>query len=262
MTDAWPRKRFGQNFLHEKKIIQKIILGIAPHPGDHFVEIGPGKGALTASLARTAARLDVIEIDRDLVARLRQQKWADAIHIHEADALQFDFAMLDSNSMRLVGNLPYNISTPLLFHILRQAELFTDIHVMLQKEVVDRMAAGPGSKTYGRLSVALAARCIVEPLFNIKPGAFTPAPKVDSSFARLVPLAVPLIDADTTPAFEAVVTSAFGMRRKKLGNSLAKLLNKKDIIAADVDPSQRAEELSVQAFVRLAEQYLQHAGQL
>ncbi len=252
------RKRFGQNFLHDANTIARIIAAIAPQPGDHIVEIGPGQGALTRQLVNRCARLDVIEIDHDLAASLAQQEWAAGIGIHTADALDFDFSILADKAkshnvrLRLVGNLPYNISTPLLFHILDQAALFTDMHVMLQKEVVQRMAAGPGSRTYGRLSVALAARCRVETLFTIKPGAFRPAPKVQSAFARLVPLDSPRVPAQDWPAFEQILRSAFGQRRKQLGNALQAVMNPDAIRQAGVQPTQRAEQLGIDDFARLA----------
>ena len=248
------RKRFGQNFLHDAGIIRRIIDSINPQPEDHFVEIGPGRGAMTRPLAAAAGTLDVIEIDRDLAAALRTRDWFDTITLHEADALKFDFAQLDTGGrkLRLAGNLPYNISTPLLFHLLRYRDLFADLHVMLQKEVVQRMTAEPGNKNYGRLTVALAAHCSVESLFVIRPGAFTPAPKVDSAFARLVPLAKPLVSPAEQDAFDTVVRLAFGQRRKQLGNALQTVLPAAAIEAAGIDPRLRAEALTVTDFVTLA----------
>jgi len=249
-----PRKRFGQNFLHDGNIIERILTSLAPAPGDHFVEIGPGQGAITRPLSERVQRLEVIEIDRDLAAALAASEWANAITIHQGDALKFDFAALTAapGSLRLVGNLPYNISTPLLFHILESHHLFRDLHVMLQKEVVQRMTAAPGSKTYGRLTVALAARCSVESLFVIRPGSFFPAPKVDSAFARLTPLPQPLISAEHSDIFDTVVRNAFSQRRKQLGNALSNVLTPEQIIATDIDPKARAENLDVTDFVRLA----------
>jgi 16S rRNA (adenine1518-N6/adenine1519-N6)-dimethyltransferase len=258
MNTPRPRKRFGQNFLHDKGVLGRIIDAIEPDKNDHFVEIGPGRGAMTRLLAERSAHLDVIEIDRDLAAALAQQAWIinTGVTIHTADALSFDFNTLEESSgqLRLAGNLPYNISTPLLFHLLRFNRLFRDLHVMLQKEVVQRMTASPGSKTYGRLSVALAARCEVESLFYIGSGAFTPAPKVESAFARLVPLAEPLVADHELPAFDAVLRAAFGKRRKQLGNALQTLLSSDAIERAGVDPSQRAESLSADDFASLARQ--------
>jgi 16S rRNA (adenine1518-N6/adenine1519-N6)-dimethyltransferase len=256
VNDHAPRKRFGQNFLHDAGIISRIVAAINPQDTDHIVEIGPGHGAITECLASEAGQLDVIEIDRDLAAELQTRSWFEQVRLHNADALQFDFGTLtqERNKLRLVGNLPYNISTPLLFHILTAHHLFRDIHVMLQKEVVQRMAAPPGSKTYGRLSVALQARCTVESLFVIKPGAFNPAPKVDSAIARLVPLAEPLISASDAPYFDSILRHAFGQRRKQLGNSLQPVLSALEIEAAGVDPQRRAETLSVTEFIALAAQ--------
>jgi len=230
------------------------VAAIGPQPDDHVVEVGPGQGAITRLLSERCGRLDVIEIDRDLAAALRKQPWMANVILHEADALTFDFGALASatGALRLAGNLPYNISTPLLFHFLAHNRLFRDMHVMLQKEVVDRMTARPGSKTYGRLSVALAARCEVESLFVIKAGAFRPVPKVQSALARLTPLADPLIAAEEAGRFDDIVRHAFGQRRKQLGNALAPLLNADDIRAAGIDPQARAEQLDVTQFVKLA----------
>lgn len=257
MSKHIARKRFGQNFLHDANVITRIIAAIAPQADDHIVEIGPGQGALTRLLHEQCRRLDVIEIDRDLVIALKEQQWAYDIGIHQADALQFDFRALAETQepearLRLVGNLPYNISTPLLFHILDHSCLFRDAHVMLQKEVVQRMTAKPGSRTYGRLSVALAARCEVELLFTIKPGAFSPAPKVQSAFARLVPLDNPRVPAEHRAEFDEILRSAFGKRRKQLGNALQPLMTPDEITAADIDPTARAEQIDVDGFVRLA----------
>lgn len=248
-----PRKRFGQNFLHDAGIIRRIITAIAPTAGDRIVEIGPGRGAITRPLAAMTEQLDVIEIDRDLAAALAEQSWAANVRIHCADALDFDFHSLGlpPRSLRLVGNLPYNISTPLLFHILSQQDQLRDAHVMLQKEVVDRMTAAPGSRTYGRLTVALAARCRVESLFVIKPGAFTPAPQVLSTFTRLVPLESPLITVGEAPVFDELLRRAFGQRRKQLANSLQGMLSSETLRSAGIDPSLRAENLAVTDFAAL-----------
>ncbi|MDP6435641.1 MAG: 16S rRNA (adenine(1518)-N(6)/adenine(1519)-N(6))-dimethyltransferase RsmA [Gammaproteobacteria bacterium] len=258
MARQQARKRFGQNFLHEKGVIRHIIDSIGPGPEDHFVEIGPGRGAITRELAARARKLDVVEIDRDLAAELHNAEWAveAGVTIHTADALEFDFASLSDteSSLRLAGNLPYNISTPLLFHFLEAQKLFSDIHVMLQKEVVQRMTADPGSKNYGRLTVALAARCRVESLFNIGSGAFSPAPKVGSAFVRLIPLASPLVSENELPAFDAVLREAFGKRRKQLANALQTLLSADAIEAAGIDPMARAETLPVEDFAALGRQ--------
>jgi len=250
------RKRFGQNFLHDPIVIQKIVDVINPQPGDHLVEIGPGQAALTIPLLQAAGRLDAVEIDRDLVPLVQEKCAAHGeLTVHNADALKFDFAVLktDERPLRLVGNLPYNISTPLLFHFLDQAHCIADMHFMLQKEVVDRMAAGPGSKTYGRLSVMLQVSCEVTPLFDIGPEAFDPPPKVHSSVVRLVPLAEPLVSTEDTDGFAALVSAAFAHRRKTLRNNLKGLLDADQISASGVDPALRAEALGLDAFIRLAD---------
>ncbi len=251
-----PKKRFGQNFLHDGNIVQKIVDAVAPQEQDHLVEIGPGRGAITEQLSRIALLTDVIEIDLDLADALEQRQWPHTVEVHRGDALKFDFSALarDGEKLRLVGNLPYNISTPLLFHFLDSAHLFADMHVMLQKEVIDRMVAAPGTKQYGRLTVMLAARCEVEHLFNIKPGSFTPPPKVDSSFARLIPSRIPLVAESQYDAFKQVVTQAFGLRRKTLSNALKGLLDSNAIEDCGIDPGLRAEVLTPEEFLLLAEQ--------
>ncbi len=248
------RKRFGQNFLHDPYSISRILEAVSPQPGERLVEIGPGRGAITADLLRAAGRLDAVELDRDLIVPL-QEKCAGLgeLQVHSADALKFDFCTLASdNRLRVVGNLPYNISTPLLFHLLSQGQCIQDMHFLLQKEVVDRMAAGPGGKTYGRLSVMIQARCSVQSLFDIGPGAFFPPPKVDSSFVRLLPYREPPYPIDDFSTFEKLVTAAFAQRRKTLRNTLKGLLNAEAIQACGVDPSTRAEQLDIGTFARLA----------
>jgi 16S rRNA (adenine1518-N6/adenine1519-N6)-dimethyltransferase len=252
MRDARPRKSLGQHFLHDPAIIERILASIDPRAGEHFVEIGPGRGALTGPLLDHRIRLDVIELDRDLAAALPARFDDDQLSVHCADALKFDFHQLDDGPLRLVGNLPYNVSTPLLFHILASSALFTDIHVMLQKEVVQRMAAAPGGRDYGRLTVSLAARCRVERLFDIRPGAFTPPPKVDSSFARLIPDAERLAAIRDPATFDRVVAAAFGQRRKQLGNSLRDWFTGEQLLSLNIDPKRRAETLSLAEFQRLA----------
>ena len=253
MEATRPRKRFGQHFLHDANILAKIVAAIAPGPEQRLVEIGPGRGALTARLIDSVEHLDVIEIDRDLAAALPGIIKSENLTIHAADALQFDFAALriDQRPLRLVGNLPYNISTPLLFHLLAYGSLFADLHAMVQKEVALRMTAKPGNKTYGRLSVAVAARCSVETLFHIRPGSFTPAPKVDSSLIRLVPEPDKLARIDSEPLFDAIVRAAFGKRRKRLSNALDGMLSAEQIASVDIDPGNRAEQLDVEQFVAL-----------
>ncbi len=249
-----PRKRFGQNFLHDPSIISKIVRAIDPAATDHLVEIGPGQGAITRQLLTLAGTVDAVELDRDLVSLLRQQ-FSDLHNftLHSADALNFDFCALQTDRpLRVVGNLPYNISTPILFHLLDQASCIQDMYFMLQKEVVDRMAAAPGNKTYGRLSVMLQLRCQVTPMFNIGPGAFTPPPKVDSSFVRLQPWKQPPHHIQDQKFLAQLVTQAFSQRRKTLRNALKKLLGSEQFEQAGIDPSSRAERLSPGDFVRLA----------
>lgn len=259
MNSGRPRKRYGQHFLHDPNIIRKIIDAIQPRSDDLFVEVGPGRGAITRPLAEAVKRLDVIEIDRDLAAALENQNSHGNVTVYCADVMKFAFEALvqPGEKLRLAGNLPYNISSPLLFYLLDSSHLFEDIHVTLQKEVVDRITALPGNRTYGRLTVALAARCKAENLFEIQPGSFSPPPRVKSSFLRLTPLQTPKISAVLAPAFGQLVTQAFNMRRKQLSNALRGLLDANQIRSAGVDPSQRAENLDVDAFIRLAELWLQ-----
>ena len=248
------RKRFGQNFLHDQKVIDRIIRCIAPKPSDILIEIGPGQAALTRPLLESGAELHLIEIDRDLVTRLKDQ-FSDSpnITIHSLDALQADFSEITGGRpFRLIGNLPYNISTPLIFHVLQWQEQIIDMHFMLQKEVVDRMAAAPGSRTYGRLSVMTQFRCNVSPLFDVPPESFSPVPKVTSSIVSLQPLKVPPADAGRYENLERLVSAAFSQRRKTLRNSLGTLLDTEQIIAAGIDPGQRAEQLSLSQFAALA----------
>ncbi len=253
MNERRPRKHFGQHFLHDRNILNKIIAAIRPEADQHFVEIGPGRGAMTGPLLEGCATLHAVEIDRDLAAALPEHITSPKLTVHAVDALRFDFATLrpDAGRLRLAGNLPYNVSTPLLFHILGYDELFDDIHVMLQKEVAQRIVAGPGGRIYGRLSVAIAARCDVETLFHIRPGSFTPPPRVDSSFIRLRPSAAKRARIEDPRAFDLVVTSAFGQRRKKLGNALGNVLDAAQIESVGVDPGLRAEQLTVEQFIAL-----------
>ncbi len=249
-----PRKRFGQNFLHDQGVIQHILDCIDPQPGEHLVEIGPGRGALTCGLLQRLDELDAIELDRDLLEPLRRSCTPLGIlHLHNADALKFDFRSLrrDGQRLRVVGNLPYNISTPLLFHLIEQADVIQDMHFMLQKEVVDRMAAGPGSKTYGRLSVMLQVSCEITSLFDIGPESFDPPPKVNSSLVRLCPRAEPMVSGDEMQTFAALIAKVFGNRRKTLRNNLKGLLDAGQISALGIDPGARAEMLSIEAFLRL-----------
>lgn len=256
MNQHRARKRFGQNFLHDEAVISRILAAVNPQPGQHVVEIGPGLGALTAGLLAATGRLEVIELDRDLIPKLREHFASmGELVIHEADALKFDFASLGSptQKLRIVGNLPYNISTPLLFHLLESAEVIEDMHVMLQKEVVDRMTAQPGGSDYGRLSVMLQYRCHVERLFTIGPGAFRPAPKVDSAIARLRPYRELPCAARNEQVLGQLVGQAFAQRRKMLRASLKNLLSSAQIETCGIDPTRRPETLSISEFVKLAD---------
>lgn len=252
-----PRKRFGQHFLHDPGVIGRIVAAIAPQPRDRMVEIGPGLGALTLPLLARLNELHAVEIDRDAIRHLREITQDDPrLHIHSADVLRFSFSHIyesaaEATQLRVVGNLPYNISTPLLFHLIEQRERILDMHFMLQKEVVDRMAAAPDSEHYGRLTVMLAPWVRVEPLFDIGPGAFRPPPKVVSTVVRLTPHATPM-DVGEPRHFAMVVASAFSQRRKTLRNSLKSLLDADDIVAAGIDPGLRAEVLSPAQFVELS----------
>jgi len=253
------RKRFGQNFLHSESVIRRIIGSIAPARDDRIVEIGPGMGALTDPMLERVDRLDVVELDRDLVAELPARLGhRDNLVIHQADALAFDFRALaggagDNNRLRIIGNLPYNISTPLLFHLLDQSDVVQDMHFMLQKEVVDRLAAVPGSKTWGRLGVMTQARAAVTMLFRVPPGAFTPAPKVESAIVRIVPRALSERQRALLPFLGKVVRAAFGQRRKTLKNTLKGVLSEQELETLDIDPGRRAETLSLDEFDRMAE---------
>ncbi|HEY5701780.1 MAG TPA: 16S rRNA (adenine(1518)-N(6)/adenine(1519)-N(6))-dimethyltransferase RsmA [Gammaproteobacteria bacterium] len=262
-SDHRARRRFGQNFLHDPAIIERIAMAVAPAPGDAVVEVGPGHGALTRALLDTGATLDVIEIDRDLAAELEATFAGNAaLRIHNVDALRFDFGALAKarGPLRLVGNLPYNISTPLLFCFLAHSASVQDMHLMLQKEVADRINAGPGSKTYGRLSVMVQFRCQVERLFGVGPGAFTPAPKVHSSVLRLTPRAEPPSPLLDSGCLERVVTLAFGQRRKTLRNSLKPCLPASAIEAAGIDAGARPETLGLAEFASLANALASQSG--
>ncbi len=249
------KKRFGQHFLHDPLVIEKIIATIAPQPGEQLVEIGPGLGAITLPLLNAIGHLQAVELDRDVIPPLRERATVHGeLIVHQGDALKFDFTALATanKKLRLVGNLPYNVSTPLLFHFLNQRAVITDMHFMLQKEVVDRMAAAPGGRDYGRLTVMLAAYCTVTPLFTIGRGAFQPPPKVESAFVRLVPHTTPPFPIPDPARFKQVVTQAFTRRRKTLRNALAGLVAAEAITAAGLDPQQRPETLTPADFARLA----------
>ncbi|ODN42545.1 16S rRNA (adenine(1518)-N(6)/adenine(1519)-N(6))-dimethyltransferase RsmA [Piscirickettsia litoralis] len=254
------RKRFGQNFLHDAHIIRQIVDAISPKNTDHIVEIGPGLGAITEYLTIDAARLDVIEIDRDLIPRLQEKFGMNSqFQIHESDALKFNFAkLLDksnnpaSSQLRIVGNLPYNISTPLLFHLFSFPGLIEDMHFMLQKEVVERMAAPAGSPDYGRLSIMAQYHSKVDMLFTVPPGAFNPAPKVDSAIVRLQPYKQPKIIAKNVKHFEKLVTQAFTQRRKTIRNSLKTMANTEQLEHAGISPELRPEVITLTQYVTLS----------
>jgi len=248
------RKRFGQNFLHDQSVIDNIIAAIKPQPDELIIEIGPGQAALTRPLLDSGCELHVIEIDRDLAKRLEKQLGRfENFHLHCADALRTDFEELTGHrSCRLIGNLPYNISTPLMFHLFRWPLVITEMTLMLQKEVVNRLAANAGENNYGRLSVMAGFHAQVSKIMDVPPGAFNPAPKVHSSVVRLKTHSEPPVDVAETGSLEMVVRQAFSMRRKTLRNALKPLLNTEQIEAAAVDPAARAETLDLAAFARLA----------
>lgn len=250
------RKRFGQNFLHDHNIIDRIVGSIRPTTEHHLVEIGPGRGAITEPLLEaTNGQLDVIELDRDLIPILKAQFFRyEGLHIHEADALQFDFRQLatDERPLRLVGNLPYNISTPLMFHLLTYADLIKDMHFMLQKEVVQRLCAAPGDNAYGRLGIMMQYHCEARYLFTVPPGAFNPPPKVESAIVRLTPRKTPKYVAKDFPTFERVVKASFAQRRKTLKNNLKGLFDDEGFEALNIKPSARAETIAIETFVEIA----------
>ncbi|MEM9383794.1 MAG: 16S rRNA (adenine(1518)-N(6)/adenine(1519)-N(6))-dimethyltransferase RsmA [Pseudomonadota bacterium] len=255
MSEHIPRKRFGQHFLHDPQVLRRIVDAIAPAPSDRLVEIGPGQGALTAPLLARGATLTAIELDRDLAPALAELPGAaQRLSVLQSDALTLNYAYLADSlggPLRLCGNLPYNISTPLIFHLLGFRGHVIDMHFMLQKEVVLRMAATPGSKTYGRLSVMLGAVCEVEMLFHVGPGAFNPPPKVDSSVVRIrIPRRAP-VQVDDTALFASLVRQAFSMRRKTLRNALKRLVDASTIEAAGLDPGARPETLTAADYAAL-----------
>ncbi len=247
-----PRRRFGQNFLTDEVAIAAIVDAIAPQPRDRVVEIGPGLGALTRPLAARLDHLQVIEIDRDIVAHLRAEFPAGKVTVHEGDALRFDFSALGPR-LRVVGNLPYNISTPLLFHLARHAAAILDIHVMLQKEVVERMVALPSTSDYGRLSVMLQYHFEMEQVLTVPAGAFRPAPRVESAVVRMVPFARLPHRARDEAALGKIVAAAFAQRRKTLRNALRTHFTAADFERLGVKAGLRAQDLRVEDFVRLAD---------
>jgi 16S rRNA (adenine1518-N6/adenine1519-N6)-dimethyltransferase len=251
---VFARRRFGQHFLHDRSVLERIVREVAPAPDQALLEIGPGRGALTELLLGKSRTLDAVEIDRDLSQQLRARWGApQGFELHEADALDFDLATLSRTRgarLRVIGNLPYNISTPLLFHIAAAHEHIDDVHVMLQKEVIDRIAAAPGSGEYGRLTVMLAPWFEAKHLFDVGPGAFTPAPRVWSAVARLRVRREPAFVVP--PAFARTVSAAFSQRRKTLRNALKAIVGVEAIIAAGVDPTLRPEMLTPAQFAAIA----------
>lgn len=250
-----PRKRFGQHFLHDPGVIRRIIELVGPRPGDAMVEIGPGQGALTCPLLSELGVMDAVELDRDLVSLLKSRcAGLGELRVHQADALRFDFAALAAarGPLRVVGNLPYNISTPLLFHLAAQVHAIQDMHFMLQKEVVDRITASPGRHDYGRLTIMLQYRASAERLFTVGPGAFSPPPRVSSAFVRLRPHARPPVPVNDEEALARLVTQAFSQRRKTLRNALKPLLSADRIRSQDIDPELRPEALDLAQYARLA----------
>ncbi|WP_461535467.1 16S rRNA (adenine(1518)-N(6)/adenine(1519)-N(6))-dimethyltransferase RsmA [Spongorhabdus nitratireducens] len=253
------RKRFGQNFLHDPGVIQRILRAISPKQGQSIVEIGPGQGALTESLLEGAGALDVVELDRDLIPILKLRFGLNPeFRIHNADALAFDFSQLGSNEegdkpLRIVGNLPYNISTPLLFHLLTFSHRIEDMHFMLQKEVVQRMAAGPNEKNYGRLGIMIQYYCRVDYLFDVGPGAFNPPPKVDSAIVRLTPHKELPHPCKSVKTLEHVLRTTFNQRRKTLRNTLKKEISAEEFIELGIEPTLRPESLALDSFVKIAD---------
>ena len=248
-----PRKRFGQNFLRDDAVVHRIVQSVGPQDGERLIEIGPGEGAMTRFFLAAGAQIEAIEIDRDLAALLRQRFAHEArFHLNEGDALRFDFATLATQGpIRVVGNLPYNISTPLIFHLLSHSGVISEMTFMLQREVVERLCAGTGDSEYGRLSIMTQYYCAAEKLFEAGPESFYPPPKVVSAIVRLTPHSTPPVDADPK-ALGRVVTQAFMQRRKTLRNALRDLFTEDDLRASDIDPGARAETLSLEAYARLA----------
>lgn len=249
------RKRFGQNFLHDQQVINDIVSAINPREGENLVEIGPGLGALTEPVCEGLTKLNVVELDRDLAGRLKSHPFLkDKLNVIEADAMKFDFSTLfQGQPLRVFGNLPYNISTPLMFHLFEYAEHISDMHFMLQKEVVKRLAAAPGSKNYGRLSVMTQYYCQVLPVLEVPPGAFNPPPKVDSAVVRLLPYKTKPVVVKSKKSLDKVCAMAFNQRRKTIRNSLKELITEFDIQALGLTPTARAETLSLQDFATLAD---------
>ena len=257
-----PRKHFGQHFLHDQYVIEQIIDAFNPQPGQQIIEIGPGEGALTFPLLQCHGELHVIEIDRDLANEISKQgKDLGVLHVHCHDALNFDFCQVSENHLRIIGNLPYNISTPLIFHLLECTDCITDMLFMLQKEVVERLAALPGNKQYGRLTVMVQSQCQIEKLFAVDQNAFVPAPKVNSSLVRLIPHQKPVADILDKQDFALIVKKSFAHRRKTLKNTLRDLLDEIQIKSVGINPNARAEELTLNQFAGLANLYHNNKNQ-
>lgn len=251
------KKRFGQHFLHDKNIIDKIITAFSPEKGQKIIEIGPGKGALTIPLLQHQIELDVIEIDKDLVQSIINKcEKTGKINVHCVDVLKFDFCQFTNNKLRIVGNLPYNISTPIIFHLLKYKHCISDMLFMLQKEVVDRLSAEPGNKNYGRLSVMVQSQCQVEKLFDIGPESFAPPPKVNSSLVRLQFCDTYDKNIVNSETFARMVNSAFQQRRKTLRNSLNAYFDENEIKITGIAPGARPEQLTIDQFVMLSKRYL------
>jgi 16S rRNA (adenine1518-N6/adenine1519-N6)-dimethyltransferase len=262
MSIHQPRKRFGQHFLHDRNIVEKIINTVNPQPGQTIVEIGPGLGALTLPLLDRIGELHVIELDRDLAKIISDQcKNIGKLYLHNADALELDFCMLAEKNIRVIGNLPYNISTPLIFHLLDQLNCISDMVFMLQEEVVDRMNAEPGTRTYGRLSVMVQAKCRVQKMFHVGSGSFNPPPKVESAIVKLEPHKIPVADIKSQDAFKTIVRESFNQRRKTLRNALNNFLDAKQIESLGIDTGLRPEQLTIQQFASLANLYHDFQGQ-
>ncbi len=258
------RKRFGQHFLHDRSVVRRIVEAVDPRPGERLVEVGPGRGALTWDLLERAGEMDAIEIDRDLARLLVEDRRGEArLRVRVDSALDTDFVQMRGTgaALRIVGNLPYNVSTPLMFRLLDQRTAIADMHFMLQREVVARLAAAAGGKDYGRLSVMVAAYAEVERLFDVGPGAFQPAPAVWSAVVRLRPQAEPRFPIGAPGALRALVTTAFSARRKTLRNGLKALLPAGDIEACGIDPQRRPETLTPAQFGLLAQRYSRLRGE-
>ena len=250
------KKRFGQNFLVDADVINKIISGINPAQGDHVVEIGPGHGALTQPLLSLLPRVDVIELDRDVIPGLESLQGSEKLRIHNQDVLDFDFTgfwqeNFSPDKLRIIGNLPYNISTAVLFHMIKHRHTIQDLHFMLQKEVVERIAAAVGSHDYGRLTVMMQLYFRISPLFTVAPQCFRPRPKVESAVVRMRPIETPAINRDEHDNFAALVKQAFSQRRKTLKNTLKDRYDPAEMKAAGIDPGKRPQQISIADYVRL-----------